>query len=195
MDFKFASSVLKLLKGPVSLENDPKGWDQLKSQAERVRNHFSEIGLTLHLDDVDCFAFLKQTSDEEEEDEKEKLPVLTKRIAINRKETLLLVLLREAMLEKEEKDLSSPVLLRKEEIYERLRPFFQKTTNEVDLLKDFDRMIRSVEGFGLIRILDDFSVKVQKILKAKISVAELERMKAKFQEGEGNVDVIPSQGE
>ncbi|WP_078130412.1 DUF4194 domain-containing protein [Leptospira alexanderi] len=191
MDFKFASSVLRLLKGPVSLETDPKGWDQLKSRAEKVRNYFSEIGLTLHLDDVDCFAFLKQTS-EEEEDEKEKLPVLTKRISINRKETLLLVLLREAILEKEERDPSSPVLLRKEEIYERLRPFFQKTTNEVDLLKDFDRMIRSVESFGFIRILDDFSIKVQKILKAKISIAELERIKAKFQEGEDNVNVIPS---
>ncbi|EMJ93483.1 DUF4194 domain-containing protein [Leptospira alstonii] len=190
-----ASSVLKLLRGPISLDDDPKAWDQLRRYEKEVREYFEKIGLILHLDEADCYAFLRQTSDDTDEGDKEKLPVITRKIAINRKETLLLVLLREVILEREEKDPSSSVIVRKEDIYELLKPYFPKTTNEVDLYKEFDRMIRAVENLGFIRMMDGSGIKIRKILKAKLSVADLERIKSKFREGDSDDEPIQSQNE
>ncbi|EMY78777.1 PF13835 domain protein [Leptospira weilii serovar Ranarum str. ICFT] len=191
----YASSILKLLRGPISLDEDPKAWDQLYGKKEEVRKYFEQIGLILYMDEVDCYAFLRQTSDEDDDDDKEKLPKLTRKIAINRRETLLLVLLREVILEREEKDPSSSAIVRKEDIYELLKPYFPKTTNEVDLYKDFDRMIRAVENLGFIRMMDGSGIKIRKILKAKLSVADLERIKSKFREGGADDESIQSQNE
>ncbi|EPG74922.1 PF13835 domain protein [Leptospira fainei serovar Hurstbridge str. BUT 6] len=179
----FATAVLKLLKGPIGIESDFKAWDNLLTYERQVREYFEKIGLFLHLDREDGYAFLRQTSEDESIESEEKLPVLTRRLPLTKEETLFLVLLRECIIELEEADPSGSVVLRKGEIFDRVRPFFPDSSDEIDTQKKFERLFKKAEDMGFIKQIDSDTARIEKILKAKITVSDLERLRTKFKQG------------
>lgn len=181
----YAESVLKLLKGSISEDHDNKTWDNLITYEKSIRSYLGKIGLDLYLDKIDGYAFLRQTRDDENEGEEDvlNLPKLTVRRSLNRKETLLVVLLREALLDWEENHPEDPPILKRSSIHERLNPYFPETGNEVERIKELDRIIARVVDYGFIRDLRNDHFKIERIIKAKLPMEDLKIIKEKLESG------------
>lgn len=181
----FAGPILKLLKGAISLDQDPKNWELLLNYEKNIRSHFADISLELYLEKEDGYAFLRQTRDEESETEEDfiQLPKLTVRRSFNKKETLLLIILRETLLEWEENRPENPPILKRSELHEKLDPFFPASGNEVERAKEFDRIIQKVVEHGFLRDMRNEFFRVERIIKAKITVEDLKQIREKFQAG------------
>ncbi|MCC5814827.1 MAG: DUF4194 domain-containing protein [Leptospira sp.] len=179
----YAAPILKLLKGAISYDQDPKNWELLLTHEKNIRSHFSDIGLELYLEKIDGYAYLRQTNDEESESEEDllQLPKLTVRRSFNKKETLLLVILREALLELEDNHPENPPILKRSEIHEKLHPFFPTSGNEVERIRELDRIIQRVSDYGFLRDLKNEHYRIERIIKSKLTVDELKSIRDKFQ--------------
>jgi hypothetical protein len=112
----YAAVILKLLRGV--LYYDDKEWDTLLSYQKAVKQHFTSIGLMLHVDETDGYAYLTQPDAEDRDDETigeatpAGLPRLVRRVSLGYEATLLCVVLREELLkfEAREPDLERLVL-------------------------------------------------------------------------------------
>ena len=86
---EFAPLELKLLRGPVY--HDDSTWDDIRLFQAGISRHLGQIGLSLHIDEEDGFAYVGQIDDEDGGE----LPRLVHRRPLNSDVTLLCVLLRE----------------------------------------------------------------------------------------------------
>lgn len=181
----YAAVILKLLKGAISFDQDPKIWDLLIGNEKNVRGYFADIGLELYLDRDDGYAFLRQTVDDETDADEDvfQLPKLTVRRSFNKKETLLLLLLREALLDQEENSPEDPPILKKTSLYEKLEPFFPTTGNEPERIREFDRIIQRVVEYGFLRDLKNDHYRIERIIKAKLTLDDLKNIREQFQLG------------
>jgi hypothetical protein len=99
----YAAVILKLLRGVVYV--DDKEWDTLLSYEKAVRLHMASIGLRLHVDEADGYAYLSQPDDDEIASDNghapavaRELPRLVRRMPLNFEATLLCVVLRDELL-------------------------------------------------------------------------------------------------
>ena len=168
----YAPLILKLLQGVVYY--DDKQWEQLISYVAPIQRHFAEIGLQLHLDEAEGYAYLTQPDDEESET---KLPRLVRRIPLTYDATLLCVLLRESL---QQFDAHSPDearhVLSRAQIQEMMQIFFAEQTDMTRLERRIDSAIRQVEKVSFLKKLnneDEELYEVRRIIKAKISADTL----------------------
>lgn len=175
----YAAAVLKLLKGPVNYDIDPKEWDQLSTYQADIKKYFDKIGLNLIVDNDDGFAYLYQPSGDDDLG----LPRITRRIPLPFDITLLLVLLREKLTEQAIDDRNLANLLKKEELYELLNPFYPKTQNEALQFREYDRIISRVVELGFLRKIEKEKTEffqIEKIIKVRIRAEELNSIKARL---------------
>ncbi len=173
----YAAVVIKLLRGVVYY--DDKEWDTLLSYEKAVQLHMASIGLLLHVDEADGYAYLSQPDDDEQPGESagRDLPRLVRRVPLNFEATLLCVVLREELLKFETRE---PALERfvisKTQIQEAMQIFYPEPADMTRLLGKIDRVIGQVERAGFLRPIkhDDEDVyEVKRIIKAKISADKL----------------------
>lgn len=179
----YAHLIVKLFQ-TVIYDDDRKTWQELLSFQHQIRNYFAVIGIELHLNEQDGFAFLSQP----DEMEGQKVPRLARRMPLSYEVTLLLVVLREAI---EEFDVANTdnrkLFITNEELKDRIELFFEDKADKVKLLDRFDTYINSVASLGFIKETEvrrfDENVKtyeVRRIIKAKINNEKLEEIKAKL---------------
>jgi hypothetical protein len=186
----YASIVLKLLKGPIDNVNDPKSWDTLMAYEKAVRDYFEKVGIRVHIDDQDGYAFLHQHKNDEEDD---KLPRLTRQMPLSYKDTLLCVFLREKLLEKEQKDIENVyTIITKQEVYDLMMPFFPQALNQVEQFREFDKTIRNLESYGFLKEIQKSEYRIEKIIKAKISADELQEIKQRLVDATKDGNTIQS---
>lgn len=168
----YAPLILKLLQGVVYY--DDKQWESLISYATPIRKHFAAIGLQLHLDDVEGYAYLTQPDDPENET---RLPRLVRRVPLTYDATLLCVLLRESL---QQFDAHSPDeprhVLRREHMIEMMQLFFAEQTDMIKFDRRIESAIRQVENIGFLKKLNNENeelYEVRRIIKAKISADTL----------------------
>ena len=178
----YAPLILKLLQGVVYY--DDKQWQQLISYAAPIQRHFAAIGLRLHLDEAEGYAYLTQPDDEESPNS---LPRLVRRIPLTYDATLLCVLLRESL---QQFDAHSPDeprhVLSRAQIQEMMQLFFAEQADMTRLERRIDSAIRQVESVSFLKKLnnpdEEELYEVRRIIKAKISadrlVAIREQLKA-----------------
>ena len=178
----YAAVILKLLRGV--LYYDDKEWDTLLSYHQAVKQHFTSIGLRVHVDEADGYAYLTQPDAEDRDDETPgdaapvALPRLVRRVSLGYEATLLCVVLREELLkfEAHEPDLER-LVLSKAQLQDALQIFYPEQTDMTRLLGRIDRVIGSVVRAGFLRPLnrdqDDELYEVKRILKAKLSADRL----------------------
>ncbi len=175
----YAAVILKLLRGVVYY--DDKEWDTLLSYEKAVQLHMVSIGLQLHVDEADGYAYLSQPDDDEQAIEHEfasrDLPRLVRRIPLNFEATLLCVILREELLKFETREPGlERFVLSKSQIQEAIQIFYPEPADVTRLLGRIDRVIGQVERAGFLRSIkhDDEDVyEVKRIIKAKISADKL----------------------
>lgn len=179
---EYAHVIIKLLQD-VLYDEDRSAWSDLLTYQIPVRDYFAKIGLELHLDEREGFAFLKQPEDEEL-----KLPRLVRRIPLSYEVTLLCVLLREILEEFDVKDIESrKCFVTSQELQEKIEIFFKEAPNKVKLLERFDKTIQSAVRLGFLKETEhengnseETRYEVRRIIKAKITNEKLDEIKQKL---------------
>jgi hypothetical protein len=192
--------LIKLLQGFL-LQEDKQIWETLQVQQTFVREYFATLGLHLHLDEHDGYAFLRtipmgESDDgkvtgesaignvqQEEVAEKKKL-TLMRRMPLSFEVSLLCVLLREAL---DQFDATvhddHRLIMAKSDIYDLLKLYFPDKHDETKLIKRWDGIINKVIELGFIRELksDDSRIEVLHIIKAMIDAERVGEMKRNLQ--------------
>jgi len=181
----YAPVLVRLFQGVV-YDEDRKVWSDLVAFQHQVRKYFATIGVNLHLNEQEGFAFLSQP--EEIEGESVKVPRLIRRMPLTYEVTLLLVILREAIEEFDMQNTDSRKLfITNNELKDRIELFFEDKVDKIKLLDRFDTYINNVVDLGFlkeaqVRGFDDKlkTYEVRRIIKAKINSEKLEEIKNKL---------------
>jgi len=167
-DLAFSRALVALFKNVVLKEADQDHWEVILTQKNKIEDYVSKIGLTLIIDEVDGYGYLKQRSYGEGEEE---IPRLIPRHALSYPVSLLLVLLRKQLLEFDSVTGDQRLIVTRQQIVERMSLFLKDTTNEAKLIGDIDRHIERVEKMGFLRRLrgSENSFEVQRILRSFVN--------------------------
>lgn len=192
--------LIKLLQGFL-LQEDKVAWETLQLQQTVVREYFAALGLHLHMDDNDGYAFLRTIPMNESEDgkitdesaigntqqdngvDKKKLTLMRK-MPLTFEVSLLCVLLREAL---DQFDATvhddHRLIMKKTDIYDLLKLYFPNKNDEIKLIKRWDSIINKVIDLGFIRELksDVSRIEVLRIIKAMIDAQRVIEMKRNMQ--------------
>ncbi|MGV6853180.1 MAG: DUF4194 domain-containing protein, partial [bacterium] len=150
------SVLVILLKGVLYEDSDPKHWSQLLNLQNQARDYVSVLGLDLHLDEAEGYAFLasQNTADEHADDQqKTALPRLVVRRQLSFPISLLLALLRKKLAEFDAGGDDTRLILTRDDIVELMRLFHPDSTNETRLVDQIERNINKVVELGFLRKL------------------------------------------
>ncbi|OED97335.1 hypothetical protein A1QG_13700 [Vibrio breoganii ZF-29] len=176
---------VRLLKGPLYRAKHKELWQWLERDQMAIRAYFQQIGLSLLLDEMEGYAFLKQQ--DESEGQEIDIPRLISRRSLNFHQTLLLVLLRKRLAEHDSEESASRLIVERSDIYQWLTPFYPEASNEVKQRREFDVLIKKIIDMGFLSTLSSHpdAFEVQRILKAVISaeqISELIEMLGQYQQ-------------
>jgi hypothetical protein len=158
--------VTHLMKGVVYQDTHERVWHQLLPLQARLRDYVSVMGLTLHVDEAEGYAFLRSRpiSDEDTDD----VPRLIPRRSLSFHVSLLLALLRKKLAEFDASGGDTKLVLTREQIVEMLRTFMPESSNEVRLIDHIDTHLTKAVELGFLRRTkgQDTAFEVRRILKA-----------------------------
>lgn len=188
--------LIKLLQGFL-LQEDKPVWETLQLKQTVVRDYFATLGLHLHLNENEGYAFLRTLPMGEHEDgkitdesaignaqqeelaEKKKLTLMRK-MPLSFEVSLLCVLLRETL---DQFDATvhddHRLIMTKSDIYDLLKLYFPDKHDETKLIKRWDSIINKVIELGFIRELksDTSRIEVLRIIKAMLDAERVADMK------------------
>lgn len=167
----YAPALIKLLQGIVYHDDGPL-WALLLHQQAAVTEYFARMGLALYLDETEGYAYLQQPEPDDDAPNAPTLPRLTRRDRLSYAVTLLLVLLREALLQFDSSEPQSDrLVLTLEELRDMQRPFYHDRSDETKLVRALDGHVARVADLGFLRRLSGKAERyeVRRILIAKIS--------------------------
>lgn len=181
----YAQSVIRLLQGTV-FDDDSRTWNELLTFQRQVGEYFNVIGIRLHLDEAEGFAFLTQP---ESEGDTVKLPRLVRRIPLPYELTLLLVVLRQNLEEFDGKALeTSKCFITRSEIMDAMEMLIPEKSDRVKRMNKIETNINQAVSMGFLKELsgpetgiDDRLFEVRRVIKAKINNEILEEIKKKLE--------------
>lgn len=164
----FSRTLVALFKNVVFKEVDYEYWEVVTAQKNKIEDYVSKMGLTLIVDEMDGYGYLKQRSYGDSEEE---IPRLVPRHALSYPVSLLLVLLRKQLLEFDSTTGDQRLIVTKQQIAERMSLFLKDTTNEAKLVGEIDKHIERIEKMGFLRRLrgSDDSFEVRRILRSFVN--------------------------
>ncbi|MDR3542029.1 MAG: DUF4194 domain-containing protein [Desulfosporosinus sp.] len=163
-DLALSRTVVALFKNVVFKETDQEHWEVIQTQKNKIEDYVGKIGLTLIVDELDGYGYLKQRSYGEGE---EAIPRLVPRHGLSYPVSLLLVLLRKQLVEFDSTTGDQRLIITRQQIVERMSLFLKDTTNEAKLMADIDKHIDRVEKMGFLHRLrgNEERFEVQRILR------------------------------
>jgi hypothetical protein len=182
----YARSLLRLLQGVVYLD-EVKYWDEIRQYQQPIRNYISPIGLELVFNAEDGFAYIYQP--EPKEADEKALPKLMRTRQLKYEQSLLCILLREAL---EELDAATNtgtrLYITQSGIKERIEVFFKDHPNKQRLYKELGSSIEyAIKQLGILRLVqedelfpDNTRYEISRIIKAMITAEKLEDAKLKL---------------
>lgn len=178
--------IVRLLQS-VIYDEDRKLWGLLITYQHQIRQYFAVIGVELHLNEQEGFAFLSQP--DEIDTEENEAARLVRRRPLTYEVTLLCVILREALEEFDVRNTESRKLfVTNQDLKERIELFFKDKADKIRLLQRFDTYISTVVGLGFlkevnVRGFDDAlkTYEVKRVIKAKVSNEILEQIREKME--------------
>jgi hypothetical protein len=157
-------------------------WTVLLRNRSHIENYFFDVGLELVVHEEDGFAYLQQGR----QDEGVSIPRLFRRDKLTKGVAVIGVLLREQLLQFDEKlHDESRLILRKEEIMQLAAPFFPETNDQIKGDKRIEASLIKAEDFGLLRKLsgtgDEERYEVRRIVKARFPVETLKELRKQLE--------------
>ena len=182
MNYDAKVATIFLIKGIFYKSDNEKVWlEMLESSRGAISDYFSVIGLTLEVDEIEGYAYLKTM---EQDEDAPQLPKLINSRELSYKVSLLCVLLRKRLVDFEMQSDSSRAVITKEEIVQNLLLFLQERLDEVKLRKEIESIIKKVEDLGFLKKLksSEESYEIRSALKAFVNAQWLSDFEAKLQE-------------
>lgn len=181
----YAGAILRLLTGVLS-SDDTVIWEQLISHEILVRQYFERIGLDLFIQRQDGYAYLSQP-DIDDGGTPLNLPRLTRRISLTYEQTMMCLLLREAL-----DDFDAQVqeslhfILSYRELSEKIEPYIRRRKGDRDIRKveeQIKRIINRMVDLGFLRPVtgsNENEYVVQRVLKARVTPEDIAELKPKL---------------
>jgi len=182
MNFDAKVATTLLLKGLFYKSDNESAWlEMIESSRGVISEYFSVIGLSLEVDEVEGYAYLKTI---ETEEDTPALPKLITARELSYKVSLLCVLLRKKIVDFEMQNESSRAVITKEEMLESLLLFLPEKFNEVKLHKEIESTIKKVEDLGFLKKLksSEHSYEIKSAIKAFVDAQWLSDFDARLQE-------------
>ena len=171
-------AAVHLLRGVVE-SDDGRTWDILLSHRASLEGYFARIGLMLVVDEAEGFAYLRQFAEEHLPDGYNALPKLFRATRLSYAQTLLCVLLRDALRRLEEEEVCNERCVVEElDLLESWKAFFPHQGDDVKQSGALHNNLRKLEDLGFVRPFgqEPGSWEVRRILKAKLNAEELEHL-------------------
>lgn len=185
----YSNVLVALLKGIVY--STDKYWSDIAPSEIDIKKYFAEIHLDVIIDKSEGYAYLKQkSSGDNDEDTHENnnensdqngntnenskedatLKLIEKR-PLNFHVSLLCLLLRRFLIENDSEGESVKAILTKESILNMVKPFYKETTNEEKPIKQIDAAIKRVIEEGFLRRMknDEEQYEINRIIKAFVN--------------------------
>lgn len=141
--------VIPLLKGVMYQEGDANYWHALLGLQARVRDYVGVLGLALHIDEAEGFAYLRARPEPEEPTAL--VPRLVARRPLTFQVSLMLALLRKKLLEFDAVGGDTRLVLSRDELVEMVRVFLPQHSNEARLIDQIDTHLNKVVELGFLR--------------------------------------------
>lgn len=181
---------IRLLQGVIEA-TDGRLWDLLLSNVSQLEGYFARLGLRLVVDEPEGLAYLRQLTADEADEAYESLPKLFRATRLSYGQTLLCVLLRDALRRFEEEETRNERCVVDElDLLDQWKTFFPQEGDDVRQNRELRATLRRLEDFGFVRKFgqDSTSWEVRRILKARLTAEELEHLHRRL------VAVATSQG-
>jgi hypothetical protein len=171
----YSNALVALLKGVVYSRNE-KTWDEIinPQNTKDIQNYFADINLDVIVDKEEGFAYLKQkTNDDEEEHKKEehKISNLIEKRQLDFHVSLLCLLLRKHLIENDREGEQKQAILSRKDILKELKPFYGETTNEPKQAKKIETAINKLVKEGFLRKMntEEEQYEINRIIKAFVN--------------------------
>lgn len=177
---EFGIPVVYLLKG-VLYKSQENAWRLLTENQHRVKEYLSAIGLDLHINDADGYAFVRQKDVPDEFEEF--YPRLMQKRPLSYMPTLLCVLLRKRLLESDQSgELRTVVSM--EQVKEMVRVFLLISTNERKQEDKIESAVKKLVEYGFLLELKSEKEKyeVSRILNAYLDIEKLKEVQRKLEQ-------------
>lgn len=184
---EWSIAAVRLLQGVVYAE-DARDWDIVLRWRAQLETYFVRLGLTLVIDEADRFAYVRQWAEDECPAGYEQVPKIMRRTTLGYGQTLLAVLLRDALRQFEENDFHNErCVIESSAILDQWKSFFATSTDELRQHRDFHAAMNKLVEVGFVRQFSDNppSWEIRKIIKARLPIAELEILRARLTEAAG----------
>ncbi|MBK9102671.1 MAG: DUF4194 domain-containing protein [Austwickia sp.] len=189
-------AAIALMKGVVYRDTHDQAWQHILRLRPQLADHMAVLGLDVHLDEAEGWAYLRARPD----DPDQPLPRLIPRHKLSLPQSLLLALLRKALLEFDATDGVGRLVLSRDRIIADLRTFLGDSPNEARQVDQVDATISKIVDLGYLRQVKGTSAssaeyEVRRILKAFIDGQWLAEFDARLQEYAVSLGLGPEQGE
>lgn len=171
-------AAVHLLRGVVEVE-DHRVWDLLVTNQSQLENYFARIGLLLVVDTSEGFAYLRQLTADEAPPGYEELPKLFRDSRMSYGQTLLCVVLRDALRRFEEEEVRDErCVVTEMELLETWKTFFPGQGDDVRQRRDLHATFNKLKELGFVKAFgnEEGAWEVRRILKARLSADQLERL-------------------
>jgi len=180
-ELKFSRVLVALLRNIVYRDTSSEYWETIESKYQKIEDYVSKMGLTLIVDEMDGYAYLKQRSYGDDEDA---VPRLIPRHALGYELSLLLMILRKQLLEFDSSTGDKRLIITGQQIADRMKVYLRDTSNEVKLIDSINRNIDKAVSMGFLNELHDSegSYEVMRIIRSFINAEHLEEFNKRLSE-------------
>ena len=191
-NYNFSKILINLMKGIVYREDDVNIWNYLEDNESQVSEHFKIIGLRLIVDKSRGYAYLKQIIFNQEE---EQLPRLIRKQPLSRQVSILIVVLRQIVIEKENSGSDDRIIVSFDDIADKYRAFYPNSNDdEKKFYKDLKSYLKKVIDLDFIRELksEDDLYEIKPIIVSFVDMEWLNDLKSRLEKEsqEHNIDIV-----
>ncbi len=176
---EWSPAAVRLLQGVVYNDDNYQLWESLLRNVSPLTDFFARLGLQLIVDEAAAMAYLRQPDEEELSPEHQNVPRLFRRSQLGYDTTLMCVLLRDQLQQFEEEDLNNEkCVVAQSDLLDLWRNFFNEQ-DDVKLNRQVSTSLRKLEDLKFVRLFekDPPSWEIRRIIKARLPLAELERLR------------------
>ncbi|MGB8022436.1 MAG: DUF4194 domain-containing protein [Candidatus Nanopelagicales bacterium] len=176
-------AAVPLLKGIVYAQAQPTAWSALLALPAQVRDHLAVLGLDVHIDEVEGYAFVRQR-EVEGGDERAELPRLVSRHQLSFRVSLMLALLRRALLEFDAQGDQTRLVITREDAVGLVGTYHPARNNEARLADEVESDLRRIVDLGFLRSMRDqpHTYEVMRVIKAFVDAQWLADFDARLAE-------------
>lgn len=171
-------AAVKLLQGVVEFD-DGRAWNLVLANSSHLEQYFARLGLQLVVDESEGLAYLRQFAAETLPGGYEAIPKLFKATRLSFGQTLLCVLVRDALRRFEDEDTRDDrCVVDESELLDQWKGYFAAHGDEFRQQRELQSNLKRLEDLGFVRRFGEEPPRweVRRILKARLTAEELEHL-------------------